>query len=286
MSARTPVTGLGGYGSGPVRYRCSVGAYDRDQLVGRHRGERLDREHVAHQDEAEHLAGDAAASGAPARRCPSARPTGPRTIGRNPSRSSRCPSGSTTPRTSPSSGSRRLRVVPDREEDPQQPLPRAVGAALDRRQRAPPAGRPAARARRGTGRPWCRSSGAPAPRRPRRRRRPRASTCRRTPARRTAPAPRPGSPPGCPAPRGGARAAARRVISRRPAAKKCSRANSSDSRRSVSRSSRSAALAGVDLERRSRRRSRCARGGAGTRRRRSSRGRARGARPWPSRCRR
>ena len=55
------------------------------------------------------------------------------------------------------------RVVPDREEHPQQPLPRAVRPGRRRPARAPRAGRPAAPARRRTGRPWCRSSGAPAP---------------------------------------------------------------------------------------------------------------------------
>ena len=71
--------------------------------------------------------------------------------------------------------------------------------------RAPRAGRRAAPARRGRGRPWCRSSGAPAPGRRRRRRRPRGSSYPRSPWRRRPRGPRRGSPPGCPGRRVGGR---------------------------------------------------------------------------------
>ena len=60
---------------------------------------------------------------------------------------------------------------------------RSAAASRARRRpvRSPRAGRRAAPARPGRGRPWCRSSGAPAPGRPRRRPRPRGSSYRRSP---------------------------------------------------------------------------------------------------------
>ena len=177
----------------------------RDDLVCGHRGDRLDGEDVAHQDQPEDLAGDerhpdaravdaqsdadrpehdAAGSrrGAAAGR-PGRRPRGPGTS----SGSCSCV-GRPRPRGRPAASARRRRPV--------RPATRARGR---------PAGRSAARARPGTGRPWSRSSGAPAPRRRRRPRRPRGPTCRRTPARRTASAPRSGSPPGCRESRAGVR---------------------------------------------------------------------------------
>ena len=127
-----------------------------------------------------------------------------------------------------------LRVVPHRQEDPQQPLARAVRRRRRSPAPSPRAGRPAARARRGTGRPWCRSSGAPAPGR----RRPRAATARIVVPREAvggerARGPRRGSRPGCRArpaadPAPGAADGCWRGHARLRTAK-CSRANASDS---------------------------------------------------------
>ena len=203
-----------------------------------------------------------------------------------PSRTSCRPSGSKTRAHQREQRQPGGLVVPDREEDAQQPLPRAVDATLGDRAAAPRAGRAAPAGRRRTGRPWSRSSGAPAPRPRRRPRRPRGPTCRRTPARRTASAPRPriaarvsGEPGRRP------RRAGDEAISR-SAAKKCSRANSSDSRRSFSRSARAVGLAGVDLDH-----DLAAEAGAGDVPQElggadRAPARAPGARPWPSRCRR
>ena len=107
--------------------------------------------------------------------------------------------------------------------------------------RSPRAGRPAAPGRPGTGRPWCRSSGGPGRRRPRRPRRsprivvppkPLSANDERAAARIAA---RVSGAPGR-RPRGAA------LVLMSGARTKCSRANSSDSRRSASRSSRVDAL--------------------------------------------
>ena len=169
----------------------------------------------------------------------------------SPSRSSRWPGGLEDRRgPAPSSGSRGVRVVPHRQEDPQQPLRRAVGAAGDHRRRAPPAGRPAARARRRTGRPWCRSSGAPAPGRRRPARGDRADRrTREALGGERARAPRRGSPPGCrarPAADPAARAPGTGAGTRSraaPAPRSAARANASDSAQVGARAaSRSPAL--------------------------------------------
>ena len=121
--------------------------------------------------------------------------------------SSRRPAGSMIPAGRPRAGTAGASGSSHTdEEDREQPLRRPVRASCrDRRAPARPVGRPAVPALRGTGRPWSRSSGAPAPRRPRRRWRPRGPTCRRTRSPRTASAPRPGSPRGCRASRAGVR---------------------------------------------------------------------------------
>ena len=106
-----------------------------------------------------------AAAGARAGRSRGRHRSGTSTIRRNPSRTSCWPPGSRMPRTSASSGSRvssssqtdrKRRMI--RSPAPSMP-PSSTGSDRHR------AGRAAARGRRRRGRPWCRSSGAPAPRR-------------------------------------------------------------------------------------------------------------------------
>ena len=115
------------------------------------------------------------------------------------------PAGSMIPAERPRAGTAGPRGRPRPRGTPRGTAPPPPPGLLPRREPAARVDRRAAPAPRGTGRPWSRSSGAPAPRRPRRPRRPRGPTCRRTPAPRTASAPRPGSPPGCRASRAGVR---------------------------------------------------------------------------------
>ena len=194
-----------------------------------------------------------------------------------PSRTSCRPSGSKTLRTRASSGSRVASSSQTAEEGPQQPLPRAVDAALgDRQQHLARVDR-RLRARRGTGRPWCRSSGAPAPRRPR----PRPAIARTDvpayPWPRTAAGPRPGSSarvsgePGRRPRRTGWTCRQRRTDRDRSARGGREEVLAGELQRLAQVLLPLVAvggLAGVDLDARSRRGSRCARRGAGTRRRR------------------
>ena len=130
---------------------------------------------------------------------------------------------------------------------PRRPRPRGTPAGSARRRRRPhprspaasrPAGRPSPPARPGTGRPWCRSSGAPAPGRPRPRRRPPAPRCRRSHCREARAGGRQDRGPGVRGARDDGPAAERcSRAAHGVVAKKCSRANSTDSRRSASRSS-------------------------------------------------
>ena len=226
---------------------------------------------------------------------PSAAPDRAEHHPQDPSRSSRCPAGSSERRApAPSSGSWCLLVVPDRRGTP--------AAAARPRRRRPPSTTGSERrarvdrqlaARPGTGRPWCRSSGGPAPRRPRRPRRRRGSTCRANPwpanelprrrqdRRAGVGRARPAAAAAAAA-AAGARGRSRRRRDREVLAGELQRLHAGR----ASRSSRSAALrvlisstmwpskpvAGEVLEER-RRAPRAA-------------ARAPGARPWPSRCRR
>ena len=216
---------------------------------------------------------------------------GSMTTGRKPSESSRSAAGSMMPAGDGQqrTGGCRGRPRPRGRRRGSRSAACSSGPG-DRRRRSACGGRRAAPGRRGTGRPWCRSSGARGPRRRRRTRRRRGSSYRAKPfsandaraaariAARVSGEPRR-------RPRDGACGRSRG----QPCAAgttKCSRANSSDSTQVALALLAGGSLAGVDLQH-----DVAVEAGAGEvpqerRRPPSRRGRARGARPWPSRCRR
>ena len=218
----------------------------RDHVGGRHRGDRLERQHVAGDDQADDLAGDERHPALGVVDAEGRAPTGPmhqpeEAVADQPLPSGRDAADHAEQRRAGSPGRPRPTRNMRSSRSPRRPRPRPPPGT------SPRAGRPASPGPPGTGRPWCRSSGAPAPRRRRRRPRPRGSSYPGSPSPRTTPRRGRGSRPGCPVPPGGGpRRAGRGHRCRAP--RKWARANSSDSRRSRLALRAVGALAGVDLE--------------------------------------